>query len=155
MKIDTNFDKLKTKFFKFFVPEKCYIRYQLNKPYYQQAPSKQRLLEIYKEYKNQNRKINVYEVWYNTPPLTKEKIFKIEEIISRLCRENSNGKFLNGISLYIQSGEKDECYVYIKETSYKNIRASRQSREEALLKLCLDESIRNFIKEDIRRLFCE
>ena len=155
--IDKNIEKLETKFFKFFVPEKCYIRYQLSSPYYMQAPSKERLVEIINEYKD--KKIKIYNVWYNHPSASLHLI-QIEEIVANLCRNRDiKIPFQNGLDYFMPDGDCNNGFYYEKSgictMGMRSIQIGGKTRIEALLKLCLDENIRDFIKEDIRRLFCE
>lgn len=46
-----NIKKLKYRFFREFLPEKLYVRYQIVSPYYTQAPTKERLVELVNEEK--------------------------------------------------------------------------------------------------------
>ena len=57
-----NIKKLKYKFFKEFLPEKLYVRYQIVSPYYTQAPSKARLVELVNEEKANGNKIKIGKV---------------------------------------------------------------------------------------------
>lgn len=154
-------EKLRYKFFREFIPERLYVRYQITSPYYMQAPTKKRLIEIVEEMKKQGKKIKISEVWWSMPAITTDKLLKIEETVAMLFKWNSEGRFQNGLEFFIPSREDaistENGYFYIKggicTKGQRDIRTGGKTREEALLKLCLHDDIKPFIKEQLHSLF--
>ena len=152
--------KLRYKFFKEFCPERLYVRYQIVSPYYTQAPSKERLIQCVEEIKNQGKKVKIGEVWWSMPTITTSLMLQIEEIIAMLFRGNSNDKFSNGLEYFIPSKDKtiskENGFYYTKSGNFckqRDITIGGRSREEALLRLCLHDDIKPFIKNEIQKLF--
>ena len=153
--------KLQYKFFKEFCPDRVYVRYQIIFPYYTQAPSKSRLVEIVKQEKERGCKIKIGEVWWSMPPIRYYELIAIEETIAMLCRCNSNGKFQNGLEYFYPSKEdsisKDNGFYYEKRgvlsKGQMSIQIGGKNRLEALLRLCLHKDIKDFIRKDIEQIF--
>lgn len=156
-----NIKNLKYKFFKEFLPEKLYIRYQIVSPYYTQAPSKARLLELVNEEKANGNKIKVGKVWWSMPSIRIYELVAIEEVVAMMFDGNTKGKFQNGLEYFYPSKDnaisKENGFYYQKSGNclkgQKSIQVGGKDRLEALLKLCLHEDIKDFIKKDIREIF--
>lgn len=156
-----NIKKLKYKFFREFLPEKLYVRYQIVSPYYTQAPSKTRLIELVNEEKAKGNKIKIGEVWWSMPSIRINELVEIEEVIAMLFCGNTNGRFQNGLEYFYPSEfktiSKENGFYYEKggncSKGQKSIQVGGKNRLEALLRLCLHKDIKDFIKKDIRKIF--
>lgn len=160
--VSKEIQKLRYKFFREFCPERLYVRYQIVSPYYTQAPSKERLIQCVEEIKKQGKKVKISEVWWSMPVINTRVLLEIEEIVAMLFRGNSNGMFANGLEYFIPSkGEvisPENGYYYTKtgwSSKQKNITIGGKTREEALLRMCLNADISPFVKNKIHKLFKE
>ena len=158
---EENIKKLKYKFFREFLPEKLYVRYQIVSPYYTQAPTKERLVELVNEEKANGNKIKIGEVWWSMPSIRINELVEIEEVIAMLFCGNTNGRFQNGLEYFYPSEfktiSKENGFYYEKNGNcskgQKSIQVGGKNRLEALLNLCLHKDIKDFIKKDIRKIF--
>lgn len=156
-----NIKKLKYKFFREFLPEKLYVRYQIVSPYYTQAPTKERLVELVNKEKANGNKIKIGEVWWSMPSIRINELVEIEEVIAMLFCGNTNGRFQNGLEYFYPSEfktiSKENGFYYEKSGNcskgQKSIQVGGKNRLEALLRLCLHKDIKDFIKKDIRKIF--
>lgn len=150
-----NIKKLKYRFFREFLPEKLYVRYQIVSPYYTQAPTKERLVELVNEEKTRGRKIKIGEVWWSMPTIRIDELVAIEEVVAMMFTGNTKGRFRNGLE-YFYSSKVNGFYYQKNGNCYKgqkSIQVGGKNRLEALLKLCLHKDIKDFIKKDIREIF--
>lgn len=156
-----NIKKLKYRFFREFLPERLYVRYQIVSPYYTQAPTKGRLVELVNEEKAKGRKIKIGEVWWSMPTIRIDELVAIEEVIAMLFSGNTKDRFQNGLE-YFNLSKNDAISrgndFYYRKSGYclkgqKPIQVGGKNRLEALLKLCLHKDIKDFIKKDIREIF--
>lgn len=150
-----NIKKLKYRFFREFLPEKLYVRYQIVSPYYTQAPTKERLVELVNEEKTRGRKIKIGEVWWSMPTIRIDELVAIEEVVAMMFSGNTKDRFRNGLE-YFYSSKVNGFYYQKNGNCYKGqkaIQVGGKNRLEALLKLCLHKDIKDFIKKDIREIF--
>lgn len=98
-----NIKNLKYRFFREFLPEKLYVRYQIVSPYYTQAPTKERLVELANEEKAKGRKIKIGEVWWSMPTIRIDELVAIEEVIAMLFSGNTKDRFQNGLEYFYSS----------------------------------------------------
>lgn len=113
-----NIKKLKYRFFREFLPEKLYVRYQIVSPYYTQAPTKERLVELVNEEKTRGRKIKIGEVWWSMPTIRIDELVAIEEVVAMMFSGNTKDRFRNGLE-YFYSSKVNGFYYQKTEIAIK------------------------------------